>query len=282
MNFDEKKYKLYQIIENLLEDRVILAFSGGVDSALILKIASSNKDLRKNIKAVFFKSLSTTDEELENAKSLAKDFGVDFIVKEVDILTDPNIKTNAKDRCYHCKKMLFSKAIDLKDKFEFAYVVDGTNTDDYKVYRPGLVALRDLGVISPLKEAGFDKKDVRSLAGELGISVAKKPSAPCLLTRFAYGDTIDYEKLRRVDQGEKFLKTFAFKNLRLRDHKGLARIEILPEDFKIIIDNKNKIIKTLKDLGFSYITLDLEGFRSGSMDEKLSDDDKKRWQLDGQ
>lgn len=271
--------KLYDIIENLLKEKVVLAFSGGVDSALLLKIASSLKKDENDVVAMFFKAPSSTEEDLVNAKNLAEEMGVKLFIKDVDIFVDDHIVNNSKDRCYHCKSHLFKQAIKLKDDLGYGYVIDGTNTDDHKVYRPGLMALRDLGVVSPLNMAGFSKQMVRDLADELNISVAKRPSAPCLLTRFPYGTKITPAKLDRLEKAEAFIRDLGFIKFRVRDHSNIARIELMPEDFMAFIEKRDQVIKEFKNLGFSYITLDLEGFRSGSMDEGLSEEEKKKWVL---
>ncbi len=271
--------KLYDIIEDLLKEKVVLAFSGGVDSALLLKIATSLRKDENDVVAMFFKAPSSTEEDLVNAKNLAEEMGVKLFIKDVDIFVDDHIVNNSKDRCYHCKSHLFKQAIKLKDDLGYGYVIDGTNTDDHKVYRPGLMALRDLGVVSPLNMAGFSKQMVRALADELNISVAKRPSAPCLLTRFPYGTKITPAKLDRLEKAEAFIRDLGFIKFRVRDHSNIARIELIPEDFMAFIEKRDQVIKEFKNLGFSYVTLDLEGFRSGSMDEGLSEKEKKKWVL---
>lgn len=271
--------KLYDIIEDLLKEKVVLAFSGGVDSALLLKIASSLRKDENDVVAMFFKAPSSTEEDLVNAKNLAEEMGVKLFIKDVDIFIDDHIVNNSKDRCYHCKSHLFKQAIKLKEDLGYGYVIDGTNTDDHKVYRPGLMALRDLGVVSPLNMTGFSKQMVRALADELNISVAKRPSAPCLLTRFPYGTKITPAKLDRLEKAEAFIRDLGFIKFRVRDHSNIARIELTPEDFMAFIEKKDQVIKEFKNLGFSYVTLDLEGFRSGSMDEGLSEEEKKKWVL---
>lgn len=271
--------KLYDIIDNLLKEKIVLAFSGGVDSALLLKIATDLRQNENDVVAMFFKAPSSTEEDLKNAKNLADDMNVKLYIKEVDIFVDDHIINNSKDRCYHCKSHLFRQAIELKDELGYGYVIDGTNTDDHQVYRPGLMALKDLGVISPLNEAGFSKQDVRDLAAELNISVAKRPSAPCLLTRFPYGTKITEEKLERLENAESFVRNLGFEKFRVRDHANIARIELEASDFNKFIEKRKEVIDEFKSLGFSYVTLDLEGFRSGSMDEGLSEEEKEKWVL---
>ena len=276
---DKYTRKLYQIMKDLLKEKIVLAFSGGVDSALLLKIASSLRQDENDVVAMFFKAPSSTEEDLVNAKNLAEEMQVKLYIKDVDIFVDDHITNNEKDRCYHCKSHLFNQAIKLKDDLGYGYVIDGTNTDDHKVYRPGLMALKNLGVVSPLNMAGFSKEMVRALAGELGVSVAKRPSAPCLLTRFPYGTKITPAKLDRLEKAEAFIRDLGFIKFRVRDHSNIARIELEPVDFTKFIDKRDLVIKEFKNLGFSYVTIDLEGFRSGSMDEGLSEVEKKKWVL---
>lgn len=271
--------KLYNIIDNLLKEKIVLAFSGGVDSALLLKIATDLRQNENDVVAMFFKAPSSTEEDLKNAKNLADDMKVKLYIKEVDIFVDDHIINNSKDRCYHCKSHLFRQAIELKDELGYGYVIDGTNTDDHQVYRPGLMALKDLGVVSPLNQAGFSKQDVRDLAAKLNISVAKRPSAPCLLTRFPYGTKITEEKLERLENAESFVRNLGFDKFRVRDHANIARIELEVSDFTKFIEKRQEVIDEFKALGFSYVTLDLEGFRSGSMDEGLTEEEKKKWVL---
>lgn len=276
---DKYTRKLYQIMKDLLKEKIVLAFSGGVDSALLLKIASSLRQDENDVVAMFFKAPSSTEEDLVNAKNLAEEMQVKLYIKDVDIFVDDHITNNEKDRCYHCKSHLFNQAIKLKDDLGYGYVIDGTNTDDHKVYRPGLMALKNLGVVSPLNMAGFSKEMVRALAGDLGVSVAKRPSAPCLLTRFPYGTKITPAKLDRLEKAEAFIRDLGFIKFRVRDHSNIARIELEPVDFTKFIDKRDLVIKEFKNLGFSYVTIDLEGFRSGSMDEGLSEEEKKKWVL---
>lgn len=276
---DKYTRKLYQIMKDLLKEKIVLAFSGGVDSALLLKIASSLRQDENDVVAMFFKAPSSTEEDLVNAKNLAEEMQVKLYIKDVDIFVDDHITNNEKDRCYHCKSHLFNQAIELKDDLGYGYVIDGTNTDDHKVYRPGLMALKNLGVVSPLNMAGFSKEMVRALAGDLGVSVAKRPSAPCLLTRFPYGTKITPAKLDRLEKAEAFIRDLGFIKFRVRDHSNIARIELEPVDFTKFIDKRDLVIKEFKNLGFSYVTIDLEGFRSGSMDEGLSEEEKKKWVL---
>lgn len=277
--YQKNKEALMRSVKKLLEGKVLLAFSGGVDSALLLKLFCANRKNKDDIKAVFFKSLSTSEGDLANAIKLAKEMDVDLLVKDVDVFSDQRIRQNKKDRCYVCKTLLFEQTLKIKEKLSYSHVVDGTNIDDYKVYRPGLTALKDLKIVSPLKDAGFSKQMIRDFAQSLGISVAKRPASPCLLTRFPYDTEITSELLRKVEDGENFLKNLGFSNLRLRVHDKILRLELSKSDFPKAILLADEICKYLKSLGFSYVSLDLEAFRSGSMDEVLADEEKKKWEI---
>ena len=173
------------------------------------------------------------------------------------------LKNNPQDRCYHCKKLLFSKLSELANGHN---IIDGTNYDDLSVYRPGIKALKELGIISPFAKFGITKQEIRDYAKECGIDIFDKPSTPCLATRFPYGAELTPEKLRLVEHGEKILKDLGFSCCRLRLHNDIARIEIPQSDFTQFLSAKDDIINALKTSGITYITLDLEGFRSGSMD----------------
>ena len=170
------------------------------------------------------------------------------------------------DRCYRCKKYLFHILIEEGKKLGVSAMMEGTNEDDLHVYRPGLRAIRELGIHSPLAEAGMTKAEVRKLAEELGISVSNKPSMPCLATRFPYGTRISYEAMQKVDEGEAFVRSLGFYNVRLRIHNDVVRIEVDVNEIPRLLEYHEQIVAKLKKLGYDYITVDLEGFRSGSMD----------------
>lgn len=249
---------------------VAVAFSGGADSALLLKMAVVHgTENGSSVVAI------TADTKLHPAgdeavaRRVAEETGAEHRVLKICELDLAQIAENPVDRCYHCKKFLFEAIRKEAEKVKAAEVLEGTNTDDLKQYRPGLRAVAELGIRSPLKEAGLTKEDVRKLAKEYGISVANRPSAPCLATRFPYGDGLTGEKLRKVEQGENYLKNLGLYNVRLRVHRDIARIEIDLCDMGTFLDRREEVVRNLKELGYRYVTLDLEGFRSGSMDEAL-------------
>lgn len=266
-----KEKLLREYINKLIKDGVLITFSGGVDSTLVLKIAveESKKIFDGKVKACTFQTFLSPSEDIEIVKKLAKDFNVDIIQKYIDQTKNIAVSNNHKDRCFHCKKMIFSEAINIAKENNLKYVLDGTNSDDLKIYRPGLKAIKELGVKSPLADCNFTKDEVRKLAEKLKIKVAKRPSTPCLATRFPYDEKLPLEKFSLIEKGESFLKEMGFLTNRIRLYGDVTRIEINISDFDKFISNREKIIKNLKELGFKYINLDMEGFRSGSMDEVI-------------
>lgn len=275
MSYEEKKERLKQRIKEYIKSDCMVAFSGGVDSSLLLRIvceaaesSASGEDKKANIKvyAVTMKTRLHPVKEIENAAKVAAEIGVQHLIVPVDELLEAGIFDNPQERCYLCKKHLFSRILDVAKERGVSTILEGTNEEDLHMYRPGLKAIRELGIKSPLAEAGFTKKEVRILAAEYGLSVSDRPAAPCLATRFPYGTRLSYEKFQRVEQGEQILKAYGFYNVRLRVHDEILRIEVDPEAFPKLLSHREKIEAQLKRLGYSYITLDLEGFRSGSMD----------------
>ena len=265
-----KLNELRRMLEELSADGICAAFSGGVDSSLLLTVLSE-LHARKPfpLLAVVFSTAFHTAEETASAMELAKELGVPAECVERDVLSDPVLRENPKDRCYHCKHRLFSEMKRIAGEHGIGNLVDGTNADDTKVYRPGRKALEELGVLSPLSLCGFTKDEVRTAARELLIPVANKPSTPCLATRFPYGTLLTDEALRRVERGEALLHEFGLKVVRLRVHGDVARIETDPEGFELASAKRFEVAFALRKEGFPYVSLDLEGFRSGSMDEPL-------------
>lgn len=265
--YEEKCIYLQKLMEKYTQENVVVAFSGGVDSSLLLKIASINavKNGTKVYAATMHTTLHTMT-EIESSKKIAREVGVEHVIISVDELKEAGIENNPVERCYLCKKYLFQSMLNKAENLGIKIVLDGTNEDDLHLFRPGLKALKELEIKSPLAEADFTKTDVRKLAEEYKLSVFKKPSTPCLATRFPYGSRLSYEEMKKVEKGEDFLKNLGLYNVRLRVHNDIARIEVDKEDLVKIVVYKEAIISYLKELGYRYITLDLEGFRSGSMD----------------
>lgn len=267
MLFEKKYQKLQEIIEEDTKNDIVIAFSGGVDSSVLLKTAVAHaKKHGTKVYAITANTELHPMNDLAVAKKVAKEMGADHKVLQINELADADITENPVDRCYRCKKFLFTGIQNMAKELGAAIIYDGTNTDDLKVYRPGLKALEELGVKSPLRLAEFSKEDVRKLAAKEQISVASRPSAPCLATRFPYGTTLTIEDMERVDKGENFLKKYDLYNVRIRVQGDTARIEVDTKYFDKIMENREEIVDYLKGLGYSYIALDLEGFRSGSMD----------------
>ncbi|MFC1571910.1 ATP-dependent sacrificial sulfur transferase LarE [Candidatus Margulisiibacteriota bacterium] len=260
-----------QQLQNLLKDmkRVLIAYSGGVDSTFLLKVAKDA--LGDNVLAVIAESPTFPQEEVEFAKSLCEQFGVKYQIIQTDEYNNEDFVCNSKDRCYYCKSELFGKLWQIAKENGIEYVLDGSNFDDKSDYRPGHKAKQELGVRSPLMELAFTKQDIRSLSKELGIPTWDKPSYACLSSRIPYGTRITKEILAKVGTGERFLRSLGFKQLRVRHHDSIVRIEVDQESIaKITQDGLlDTITKRFEDLGYLYVTLDLKGYRTGSMNKAL-------------
>ncbi|MBR2751138.1 MAG: ATP-dependent sacrificial sulfur transferase LarE [Clostridiales bacterium] len=269
----EKKQKLEQYLQEL--GSVAVAFSSGVDSTFLLKVA---KDVLKDkVIAVTAKSCSFPKRELQEATAFCEKEGIRQVVIESEELAIDGFRQNPKNRCYICKKELFTKILDVAAANGIEYVAEGSNLDDNGDYRPGLIAVAELGVKSPLRQAGLTKEDIRQLSKELDLPTWDKPSFACLSSRFVYGETISEEKLRMVDQAEQLLLDLGFKQFRVRIHGNIARIEVLPQEFPRLVEEgvRDKVCSTLHELGFAYVTMDLQGYRTGSMNETLDSKEKQ-------
>lgn len=267
MTVQEKYNTLKEYIASL--ESVAAAFSGGVDSTLLLKTA--HDVLGEKCIAVTASSASFPERELNEAKTFCETNDIRQIICHSEELDIEGFRSNPKNRCYLCKHELFTKILDIAREHDLANVIEGSNLDDNGDYRPGLIAIEELGIKSPLRFAGLTKAEIRQLSWELGLPTWDKPSFACLASRFVYGETISEEKLSMVDKAEELLHDMKFRQFRVRIHGDIARIEVLPEDFSRIIqeDMRSRIYDILKNLGFSYVTLDLKGYRTGSMNEVL-------------
>lgn len=268
-NINMKLEKLKKYIKSL--GSVAVAFSSGVDSTLLLKVA--HDVLGDNVVAITLNASTFPRQEIENAKAFCKKEGIRHFLCEFNPLQIGRFTDNPPDRCYICKKEIFSQIIELAKETGITNVVEGSNMDDNGDYRPGLQAIKELKVLSPLQIAGLTKAEIRELSKELGLDTWDKPSKACLASRFAYGEVITAEKLVMVEQAEQVLIDLNYMQSRVRIHRDIARIEILPEQIeKFIQYHKDNVYKKLKEIGFLYVTLDLEGYRTGSMNERLGKD----------
>jgi len=261
----------YNKLQRLLTDMgsLVLAYSGGVDSTFLLKVAKDA--LGDDVLAVTAVSPTYTQEEYERACEMALALGVRHISTQTNELENPDFLKNSPQRCYYCKKELFRKLRTIADQESLLCVADASNLDDCADYRPGRIAAKEAGIRSPLLEAGLRKEEIRALSKEMNLPTWDLPAAACLASRFPYGESLTLEKIKRVEQAEKFLRDIGFQQVRVRSHDRLARVEldanIIGEFFKKGL--RANVVQKLKDLGFIYVTLDLEGYRTGSLNEVL-------------
>jgi uncharacterized protein len=249
-------------------ESVMVAFSGGVDSALVLRLATMA--LPGRCIGATGLSASYAEEEIAEARSVAAEIGAPHMIIETMELTDPRYADNTHQRCFFCKTELYSRMNQRAAELGYKAVIDGTNADDLGDFRPGLRAATQLGVVSPLADVGLTKVEVRAAARALDVPIWDKPAAACLSSRFQYGDPITVEKLRQVAAAERAVRAFGIRGFRVRHHDDIARLEIPAEHFEAVLLNRDEIVDGIKQAGYRYVTLDLEGFRSGSMNEVLN------------
>jgi uncharacterized protein len=263
----KKLDKLKTILSGM--QSVVVAFSGGVDSTFLLKVAKMV--LGQKVMAVIAVSSTYQKKEYHDAVNLAKTIGTTLKVIETDELSDPKFINNPPERCYHCKKELFGKLKDIAKKDGYKYIVYGGTISDRSDFRPGKNAAVELGARAPLEEAGMTKEDIRKLSKQLKLPTWNKPAMACLASRFPYGEKITQEQLNKIEEAEDYINSLGFGSVRVRFYGKNARIEVEKSEIKGMLSdlNRERIVKKLKELGFIYVTLDLEGYRTGSMNEVL-------------
>ena len=254
---------------------VIIAYSGGVDSALLAYVA--HHVLGDRMVAALADSPSLARREYRHALAFARDHGIPLRIVRTGEMEDPSYRANAGDRCYFCKKALFNKLAELRSQLEASIAEKGiwslcygVNQDDLGDYRPGIQAGREADILSPYVELGLDKQAIRAVSAHYGLSIAEKPAMPCMSSRISYGEEVTVEKLSQVEKGEDALYDLGFSVLRVRHHGDAARIEIPIDDIPLLLEHRDKITQTFHDLGFIYVSLDLDGFKSGSLNAVLT------------
>jgi uncharacterized protein len=261
----DKLEKLKRILKNM--GSVLVAYSGGMDSTFLLKV--SGEVLGDKVLAVTAVSPTYPRGELAFSRRMSSRLGIRHKVINTEELRDKRFILNPANRCYFCKKELFAKLVNIARKYKLKFVCDASNLSDDKDWRPGNQAKQEFGIRSPLKESGFTKKDIRKLSKNMGLVSWDKPNLACLASRIPYGMKITPQVLSRIEKAEKFLSALGLKQVRLRHYGGLCRIEVFNKDMPKLLKKRKLIVARLKALGYNYITLDLEGYRTGSMNEVL-------------
>ena len=264
---NEKTIKLREIIEKY--GSLAVAFSGGVDSTFLLAFA--NEVIPGNVIAVNIDARLAPEKEKRNVEKFCESRGIDLVTIDTDALDIEGFAENPPERCYICKKALFSKVIREAAARGITTVAEGSNVDDDGDYRPGMKAVKELGVTSPLKEVGLYKSEIRELSKEMGLSTWNKPSAACLASRIPYGEIITHEKIKMIDTAEEYLAIYGYHQCRVRMHGNIARIELMPEDIPGFVneDVRTNVYEKFREIGFDYVTLDIKGYRTGSLNETL-------------
>lgn len=260
----EKENRLKEYLSKL--DKVCVAFSGGVDSTYLLRIA--HDILGDKVTAVTALSSFFAERETQETIDFCNKENIKQIIVKIDESKISNFEKNPVDRCYFCKKHIFTKMLDEAKKYT-SLVVEGSNADDVNDYRPGMKAINELGILSPLLEAGLTKNEIRFLSQKADLSTYDKPSFACLATRFEYGETITKKKLSMVENAEQYLFDSGFTQFRVRYHNNLARIEVMPSEFSKILKLKDDICNHFEDIGFSFVSLDLKGYSTGNMNKHI-------------
>lgn len=275
MNIEYKYNSLQGILKEL--GKVVVAYSGGVDSTFLLKAAVDTLG-SENVLACIAKGPALPQSQYSKAIETAKNIGVKVQTVEPDELADAAYAANKADRCFHCKSHICKMLLDITKEKGFDNVAFGTNYDDLDDFRPGNRAMKVFGVRSPLAEARLTKNDIRRLSRDLNLPTADMPASPCLASRISYGLEVTEQRLKQIEEAEDFLKTLGLVEFRVRHHDTIARIEVNPQDIEKVTTEpaRSQIVEKLKSLGFKFVTVDLQGFRSGSLNEPLSEDEKRK------
>jgi uncharacterized protein len=264
----EKEDLQDRLLKRLSEfDYLLISYSGGVDSTLLAVL--SQKALHERVKCILLDAPIVPRRAVSDAEETASKLGFSYSIMHFAILENEKFRKNNPDRCYICKKQSAKMLKEQAEKLGISNIADGINASDLNEYRPGLRASNEEGIIHPFLSLGIQKAAIRQMAQDCGFDFWNKPSASCLASRIPYGEEITLEKLQMVENAENIMRDLGFSNLRVRLHGKIARIELIPEEFEKALNLRHQIMKLLEDCGFSYITLDLKGFRSGSMDEVL-------------
>ncbi len=261
-------YRKLDDLKSYLKDlkKVCVAYSGGVDSTFLLKVASDV--LKEKTISITVNSEFQKKSEIEFVKNITKEFGVKSYIIEINILNDENIVKNPINRCYYCKYKIFSEILDFAKKVGFENIVDGSNLSDLEDYRPGMKALRELKIKSPLLELGFTKEDIRVLSKDLNLPTHDKMPESCLATRIPFGKKIELTLLKKIEEGEEFIKNLGFKLVRLRDMGDFVKVELLNEEIDKLISFREEILNKLKEIGYRNVFLDLDGYKTKKKEEK--------------
>lgn len=265
----ESRYKELTSSIAGMGSKIVVAFSAGVDSTLLVR-ATRDAVGAENVIAATGLSDTYPEEEMQEARELAEELGVEHILARTEELTDPRYAQNSHQRCFFCKSELYGRLNSIREERGFDLIIDGTNADDMGDHRPGLRAARDLGVRSPMEEIWMTKSEIRQISNALGLRTWDKPAFACLSSRFPYGTPITVEKLRQVAEAERVLRQLGFRGFRVRHHDSIARIEVSPDDFPAILEHHEKIVDGIKATGYRFVALDLKGYTSGSLNEGLS------------
>jgi uncharacterized protein len=275
VNLQQKYSSLQKILKKL--GKVVVAYSGGVDSTFLLKVAADALGAG-NVLACIAKGPSLPEREYSRAVETAKNIGVEIQTVEPNEFADDKFTANKADRCFHCKSHLYQMLTDITRQRDFKYVICGCNFDDKDDFRPGNKAAKVFGVRCPLMEAELTKQDIRQLSEKLNLPTARIPASPCLASRISYGLEVTEKRLKQIEKAEDFLRGLGLVEFRVRHHDTIARIEVHAEDIEKVTKEpaRSQIVEKLKSLGFKFVTIDLQGFRSGSLNEMLSEDQKQR------